>query len=159
MSTINSPIFSKKITKPMFKKSLLVFFTFFSISLTAQSTSDQEDIKKVLFQQQELWNKGNIREFMEYYDKSEDLKFIGKTTIVKGWNATLQRYLTSYPNQETMGKLTFNIIEIDITEGKTAWVLGRWDLNRPKLGDVGGHFTLLMKKINGKWFVLRDHTS
>ena len=27
------------------------------------------------------------------------------------------------------------------------------------VGDVGGYFTLLMKKVNGKWLVVRDHTS
>jgi ketosteroid isomerase-like protein len=55
--------------------------------------------------------------------------------------------------------LDFDIQEVDITAGKTAWVLGRWHLTRPTVGDVGGYFTLLMKKVNGKWLVVRDHTS
>jgi ketosteroid isomerase-like protein len=130
-----------------------------SSSLFAQSSSDQEDVKKVLFKQQELWNEGNIHAFMEFYNKSEELKFIGKNGITKGWNATLDRYLKTYPNKEAMGQLTFHILEVDITEGKTAWILGKWDLQRPKIGNLGGHFTLLMKKINGKWLILRDHTS
>jgi ketosteroid isomerase-like protein len=58
-----------------------------------------------------------------------------------------------------MGTLDFDIQEIDVTDGKTAWVLGKWHLTRPKVGDAGGYFTLLMKKVNGKWLVVRDHTS
>jgi ketosteroid isomerase-like protein len=96
---------------------------------------------------------------MEYYEKSPNLKFIGKSGVVSGWEATLQRYLKSYPNRETMGTLDFEIQEIDVTEGKTAWVLGKWHLTRPSVGDAGGYFTLLMKKVNGKWLVVRDHTS
>jgi ketosteroid isomerase-like protein len=96
---------------------------------------------------------------MEYYEKSPNLKFIGKGGVVAGWEATLQRYLKSYPNRETMGTLDFDIQEIDVTAGKTAWVLGKWHLTRPSVGDAGGYFTLLMKKVKGKWLVVRDHTS
>jgi ketosteroid isomerase-like protein len=58
-----------------------------------------------------------------------------------------------------MGNLTFDIKEIDVTAGKTAWILGKWQLVRPKKGDVGGYFTILMKKIKGRWLIVRDHTS
>jgi ketosteroid isomerase-like protein len=143
----------------MSNKLIFIVLLLINFSGFAQSNKDQEDVKKVLSEQQSLWNQGKIEAFMEYYQKSEDLKFIGKNGITKGWNATLERYLKSYPNREAMGQLTFQILEVDITDGKTAWVLGKWDLQRPKLGDLGGHFTLLMKKINGKWLVLRDHTS
>jgi ketosteroid isomerase-like protein len=143
----------------MYNKLIFIVLLLINFSGFAQSNKDQEDVKKILSEQQSLWNQGKIEAFMEYYQKSEDLKFIGKNGITKGWNATLERYLKSYPNREAMGQLTFQILEVDITDGKTAWVLGKWDLQRPKLGDLGGHFTLLMKKINGKWLVLRDHTS
>jgi ketosteroid isomerase-like protein len=143
----------------MSNKLIFIVLLLINFSGFAQSNKDKEDVKKVLSEQQSLWNQGKIEAFMEYYQKSEDLKFIGKNGITKGWNATLERYLKSYPNREAMGQLTFQILEVDITDGKTAWVLGKWDLQRPKLGNLGGHFTLLMKKINGKWLVLRDHTS
>jgi len=127
--------------------------------LFGQTSKVQKEIEKVLQTQVNLWNKGYISGFMEYYEKSEDLKFIGKNGITSGWKATLQRYLTTYPDQETMGNLTFDIKEIDVTAGKTAWILGKWQLVRPKKGDVGGYFTILMKKIKGRWLIVRDHTS
>lgn len=127
--------------------------------LLGQTSKEQKEIENVLKTQVNLWNKGDVPGFMEYYDNSEDLKFIGKNGITSGWKATLQRYLTTYPDQETMGNLSFDIMEIDVTAGKTAWVLGKWQLIRPKKGDVGGYFTLLMKKIKGHWLIVRDHTS
>lgn len=140
-------------------KTLFYLLLFLPTLLFAQTNKDENDIKSVLQTQITLWNKGNIEGFMEYYEKSANLKFIGKAGVVSGWEATLQRYLKSYPNRETMGTLDFDIQEVDITAGKTAWVLGRWHLTRPTLGDVGGYFTLLMKKVKGKWLVVRDHTS
>jgi ketosteroid isomerase-like protein len=136
-------------------KKLFYLTLFLPTLLFAQTNKDQTDIKSVLQNQITLWNKGDIEGFMEYYEKSPHLKFIGKSGVVSGWDATLQRYLKSYPNRETMGTLDFDIQEVDVTAGKTAWILGRWHLTRPNLGDVGGYFTLLMKK----WRVVRDHTS
>ncbi|MHA8051280.1 YybH family protein [Aquirufa sp. ROCK-SH2] len=137
---------------------ILLFILLSTVSF-AQRSKDQKAIRNVLFTQQNLWNEGKIADFMEFYQKSDDLKFIGKNGITKGWKATLERYLKTYPNKEAMGQLTFDILEVDVINGKTAWVLGKWTLQRPQLGNLGGHFTLLMKKINGKWLILRDHTS
>jgi ketosteroid isomerase-like protein len=128
-------------------------------SIFSQTKTEQKEIELVLKTQENLWNKGDVSGFMEYYEKSEELKFIGKNGITSGWKATFQRYLTTYPDQETMGNLTFDIKEIDVTAGKTAWILGKWQLVRPKKGDVGGYFTILMKKIKGRWLIVRDHTS
>ena len=137
----------------------LIAFVLLTLPIFAQTNNDVSEIKSVLQTQEKLWNEGKIEEFMEYYAKSEDLKFIGKSGVTKGWAATLKRYQTSYPNRETMGTLSFDIQEVDVTAGQTAWVLGRWNLKRPSLGDVGGYFTLLIKKIDGRWLVVRDHTS
>jgi ketosteroid isomerase-like protein len=37
-------------------------------------------------------------------------------------------------------------------------VIGSWNLTRDK-GNVGGYFSLLWRKINGKWKIVIDHTS
>lgn len=139
---------------------LFVFLILFPFQwIFSQPTKEQKEIEKILKTQVDLWNQGDIPGFMEYYEHSEDLKFIGKNGVTSGWKATLQRYLSTYPDKETMGNLTFDIKEIDITDGKTAWILGKWQLVRPQKGDLGGYFTLLMKKIKGRWLIVRDHTS
>jgi ketosteroid isomerase-like protein len=147
------------IISTLIMKSLLYLLLLLPALLFAQTNKDESNIKSVLNTQITLWNAGDVKGFMEYYEKSPNLKFIGKSGVVAGWEATLARYLKSYPNRETMGTLDFDIQEIDVTAGKTAWVLGKWHLTRPTVGDAGGYFTLLMKKVKGKWLVVRDHTS
>ncbi len=119
----------------------------------------KEDILQVMARQQNNWNAGDIEKFMEDYLKSDDLQFIGSKGIVKGWQATKERYLKSYPDRATMGQLKFDILEVDFHSKKTAWVLGKWYLTRPEKGDVGGYFTLIFKKVKGKWLIVSDHTS
>lgn len=139
------------------KKVILFLIIFpFSFSLFAQKKSE---ILEVLARQQSNWNKGDIPAFMEDYWKSEELKFIGKSGVVKGWQATLDRYEKCYSNRDKMGTLEFDIQEVDFMSKTSAWVLGKWYLKRPVEGDIGGYFTLIFKKINGNWVVVSDHTS
>jgi ketosteroid isomerase-like protein len=139
------------------RKLILIIALFLNFEKAFSQTS--KEIKQILAEQQTFWNAGNIPSFMEYYWKSDSLKFIGTNGVTKGWNNTLNRYLKNYPDKATMGKLQFDIQEIDNLSSTTAWVLGKWHLDRPEKGDVGGYFTLIFKKINGRWLIVSDHTS
>lgn len=142
------------------KKDLLIAcFLLLSFTSIAQTTSERQAVLKVLARQNDNWNKGNIDAFMEDYWKSDSLMFIGSKGVVYGWKATLDRYHKSYPDLATMGKLKFDILKTDFHSKTTCWILGKWYLTRPEKGDVGGYFTLVLKKIGGKWLIISDHTS
>ncbi|GGD69570.1 hypothetical protein GCM10011514_37100 [Emticicia aquatilis] len=138
---------------------LLCFFILFTLKSVAQSTNERNEVLSVLARQNKNWNDGNISAFMEDYWKSDSLMFIGSKGVVYGWKATLDRYNKSYPDRATMGTLKFDIQKTDFHSKTTCWVLGKWHLTRPEKGDVGGYFTLVLKKINGKWLIVSDHTS
>ncbi|GAB4334588.1 MAG: hypothetical protein OHK0038_11820 [Flammeovirgaceae bacterium] len=123
-----------------------------------QSDKDIVEIQKVLEKQQEAWNDGNLEKFMKGYYQSENLKFIGKSGVTYGWEATLARYKKAYPDKKAMGKLTFEIISIEKIEKKSVFVIGKWTLKKDD-GEVTGHFSLLWKKIKGEWLIVADHSS
>jgi uncharacterized protein (TIGR02246 family) len=140
-------------------KQLFILSIFLIISHLANAQSaDEQAIRQIFAKQQKAWNEGNIEVFMEDYWHSEDLKFIGKNGITRGWQATLERYKKSYPDKEAMGILNFDIIEIKIIGNKNAFVIGKWHLKRTQ-DELGGHFTLLWEKIKGKWVIVADHSS
>ena len=137
-----------------------LFLIFIALLLTFPlAAQDKSVIEEIMKRQEGHWNAGNIEAFMEDYWKSPELKFIGKNGVTKGWEATRERYLRTYPDRATMGTLSFDIREIDFLSDSTAWVLGKWSLSRPEKGDIGGYFTLIFKKINNKWVIVSDHTS
>lgn len=142
-------------------KKLILFSMFFFVLklIFAQGSKDKEKIIEVLKTQESNWNKGDIISFMEGYWKSDSLMFIGKAGIVNGWESTKNRYLSSYSNLDKMGKLNFDIQQLDMHGVEYAWVLGKWQLDRPKEGNIGGFFTLVFKKINNRWLIVSDHTS
>lgn len=137
----------------------VILFLILSFNCFIAFSQNKSEVLAVLKRQESFWNAGDINNFMEDYWKSEELKFIGKAGVVKGWQATKDRYFKSYPDRATMGILNFGIQEIDFMSRKSAWVLGKWRLKRPEKGDIGGYFTLIFKKIDGKWVVVSDHTS
>jgi ketosteroid isomerase-like protein len=135
----------------------IALLLFSCINLFAQD-QDVTAIRKVLAQQQQDWNSGNLEAFMQGYWKSDSLKFISSRGINYGWQATLDGYKKGYPTTEAMGKLTFTIISIEKLSKKSAIVIGKWHLQRTK-DEPQGHFTLLWKKIEGRWVIVADHTS
>jgi len=137
------------------KRWIFIFFVTFSHYTFSQKAVIR--VRENMKTQEEAWNKGDIKGFMEYYWKSDSLKFIGSKGITNGWQKTLDNYLKSYPNKEAMGTLTFTIIEVTQLSKTSIYVIGKWELKKEK--PSGGHFTLLWKKIDKKWLIVSDHTS
>jgi ketosteroid isomerase-like protein len=126
---------------------------------TAQKNKkDEEAIRAVMNKQQHDWNNADIEAFMEGYWKSDSLKFIGRNGVTYGWSTTLENYKKGYPTPEAMGRLTFTILSLELLSPTSAYVIGKWELQRTA-DKPGGHFTLLWKKIKGKWVIVADHTS
>lgn len=116
------------------------------------------EIQSILEKQSGCWNVGDLDCFMEGYWKSDSLKFIGKSGVTYGWEQTLNRYKKSYSGEEAMGKLKFDVIELQLIDSQTCFLIGKYELTRV-IGDLSGHFTLLWKKINGQWKIVVDHSS
>ena len=116
------------------------------------------EIKALLIEQVGHWNAGDIDGFMQYYWKSDDLTFSSGGTTRRGWDETLRRYRERYPTPERMGKTTFSGLEVRSLGDTAALVLGRWELEREP-DPIGGNFTLVLEKQDGRWVIIHDHTS
>ena len=136
---------------------LLISVFILSIAIKAQS-KDELAIRQMLSTQDAAWNKGDVEGFMQGYWQNDSLMFIGKSGITYGWKNTLENYKKGYPDTAAMGKLDFNILEVKRISDIYFFVVGKWHLTR-SIGDVGGHFTLLLRKVKGKWVIVADHSS
>ncbi|MCH7840660.1 MAG: DUF4440 domain-containing protein [Planctomycetes bacterium] len=115
------------------------------------------DIPGILQRQAAQWNAGDIDGFMEPYWRSPDLTFSSGGRVVRGWEATRERYRLRYPDRSAMGRLGFDQLQIIPLGSDAALVLGRWRLERDQ--PVGGAFTLVWRRIQGRWVIVHDHTS
>lgn len=139
-------------------------FTFFLCIIlmhgfnSLQAQDARRSILKVLEDQRIAWNQGDLKTYMEGYWHSDSLVFIGKNGPKYGWDNTLANYQKSYPDVNAMGYLDFANLQITLLNNKFAYVSGSWKLTRTK-DELKGYFTLLFKKVKGKWVIVSDHSS
>lgn len=134
--------------------SLLLFVSF---SALAQK-GDEAHIRQLLSTQTEAWNRGDLEGFMQTYWKADSLMFIGKNGIKWGWQETLENYKKGYPDTAAMGKLSFDILVVKKLSPEYYYVVGKWMLHRT-IGDLSGHYNLLLRNIKGRWVIVADHSS
>jgi len=139
------------------RKVFLAFFLLATSMVSAQS-KDELAIREILDNQTAAWNRGDIEGFMKGYWENDSLMFIGKSGVTYGWSNTLKNYKKNYPDTATMGKLAFTLIQVKKLSKEYYHVTGKWFLKR-SIGDIGGHYTLLFRKINGRWVIISDHSS
>ncbi len=124
----------------------------------AQSADDRAAIQSIMDQQVRCWNAGDLDCFMEGYWRSDSLMFIGKTGITYGYDSTLANYRKRYPGRAAMGTLHFDLLSLEALSEEACFMVGRWSLQR-SIGDLGGHFTLLFRRLGGQWRIVKDHSS
>lgn len=140
----------------------LLLFTgglFMPVLSSAQAKGNAEaSIRNLLAHQVDAWNRGDLQGFMQGYWNNDSLVFIGKNGFTYGWHSTLANYRKGYPDTAAMGKLHFDLLELKRISGKAYFVAGKWKLTR-SIGNAGGAFSLLFRKIAGRWYIVADHSS
>jgi len=139
-------------------KKYLIFVFVISLNHCIAQSKDETAIRQLLDEQTLAWNRGDIDRFMKTYWEDDSLMFIGKSGVTYGWINTLNNYKKNYPDTAAMGKLSFDILVVKRLSFQYFQVTGKWHLQR-SIGDLSGHYTLLLKKIKGKWVIIADHSS
>ena len=139
-------------------KSVCSLFLLMIVQLATAQTKDAKAILQLLDRQEKSWNQGDINQFMNGYWENDSLVFVGKNGLTYGYNNTLANYKKNYPLNTYMGKLKFTIISMKALGSQFYSIIGKWELTRT-VGNLSGHYTLLLKKINGDWKIISDHSS
>lgn len=123
--------------------------------------SPEAEVLGLLEAQAAAWNRGDLEEFVARgYWRSPELCFYSGGTITLGYEPLVERYRERYAqSREGMGQLGFAELEPIALCEDAALVRGRWRLERPGGEPIGGLFTLLLRRIEGEWRIVHDHTS
>ncbi|MCY7423163.1 MAG: nuclear transport factor 2 family protein [Chitinophagaceae bacterium] len=132
--------------------------TVFLSTKTYSQTPDEKMIREILHNQTVSWNEGNLEEFMKGYWNNDSLLFIGQKGPTYGYQTTLENYRKHYPEAASRGVLSFDILQMKHLSELYYFVVGKFHLERT-IGNAEGYFTLLFKKVKGKWVIVVDHSS
>ena len=128
------------------------------IAITPQN-KEEAKIEKLLKDQNEAWNRGDLDGFMAGYWDSPNLEFVSGTTTTMGYQPTKERYFKRYKAEgKEMGILTFSDIAVTPRNEEEAEVTGRWKVVMSKESPSGG-FTLTLRKFENGWKIVKDVTT
>ena len=143
----------------MKKAVLLLVFAVSTISCTAPADYNQAEIKSdilaLMTQQAKDWSAGDYEAFMKGYHKSKDIRFAHPKGITRGW----QGVIDAYKRNPKKSRLEFSDIDITPLSPEAAMVFGRFHNYVEDNTYKTGLFTLLMRKIDGQWKAVHDHSS
>ena len=126
----------------------------------AGAGGDASAIRRLLDQQTEAWNRGDLEGYMQGYWRSPDLTFYSGGTITTGWEATLARYRKRYQSEgRQMGRLDFSGETIELLGPDAALARGRWRLVFPDGRQSSGLYTVILKRLPVGWRIVHDHSS
>ena len=130
---------------------------FGGLALQANDRADAQ-IRHELATQEAAWNRGNIAAFVETY--ADDCTFVGKR-VLHGKAQLLARYRAKYATGAAMGHLSFGDLAVKQVDDHVAITTGTWRIERaaPAGGAVGGIFSLVWQRRNGRWLIILDHTT
>jgi ketosteroid isomerase-like protein len=119
---------------------------------------DRAAIERLLREQDEAWNRGDLHAFVAGYAASDRMTYMGKGgAVVRGRAALEARYLKSYP-EGRRGTLTFSDLDLRRLGPDDYLVLGKWSLALPP-DDPHGVFTLVFERGADGFAIIHDHSS
>ena len=140
---------------------LIIVTVVFLEQFRAQSTPAPEvaqAVTQIMRAQEAAWNRGDLSAFMEGYLVSDDLVFVGGRGPTYGYENTWAGYVKGYPDRAAMGQLHFDFLRMTQWDENTLQLIGRYTLTRED-DTPTGYFTLLLRRIEGTWKIVSDHSS
>jgi ketosteroid isomerase-like protein len=125
---------------------------------------DAAAIRDMLLSSASSWNAGDLDGFLDDYLNSDSLTFSGPEGVTRGWEDVRERYLRTYWAPGTVrDSLSFEEIEVtSVGDTDGALALGRYLLySRDEEGrdPASGYFSLVLRRVEGEWRIIHDHTS
>ena len=124
------------------------------------SRDRKPEVVNVLTEQQAAWNRGDLDGFMASYWKSDRMAFCGGSEMTYGWKPTYDRFAKKYKGEgKEMGKLSFEEVDVLHADDDGAGARGKYRLLFKDGKTASGRFTLVLKRIDGRWNIIHDHTA
>ena len=115
-------------------------------------------IRKVFDEGCAAWNRGDLDGYLASYWASSQTLWISGGVLKRGKAAIVDSYMSRFSTPAQMGRLTVADLEIDVLTPTDATAFGRWQLVAER-GTAAGFFTVQLRKIEGTWLFVSDHSS
>jgi uncharacterized protein (TIGR02246 family) len=104
------------------------------------------------------WNRGDIDGYLADYWHSEKVRWVSEGKVSYGFDATAAAYKARFNTPGNMGTLEVANLEVQLLGESDALAFGEW-IQTARGVRRHGVFTVHLKKMDGKWCIVSDHSS
>lgn len=105
------------------------------------------------------WNRGDLKAFVSDYADGMGTTFIGRRGIVRGPAAIEQAYGPRFAPGGVRDSLYFRDVEVDVLAPDVINTIAWYVLQRGDSITATGPTSLVMRKVDGRWRIVHDHSS
>ena len=124
-----------------------------------QSEAPDSVIRSALDSSAAGWNRGEIGDFLASYRQSDSTTYIGSGGLRSGFSELRQRYEPLFSGEDRRDSLRFGDVRVRGIGAGRALSIGRYTLVRGDSVTGTGWFSLVWERIQGRWWIVHDHSS
>lgn len=117
------------------------------------------EICAMLARAAENWNRGDLDAFLSDYMPGEQTTFIGRTGVLHGLDAIRGVYASRFAPGAVRDSLSFEKLEVDLLAPNVANAIAYYVLSRGDSTVARGPTSLVMRRVEGRWRIVHDHSS
>lgn len=132
----------------------------FSASPTdVQLAEAQAEISSMMDASARAWTDGDLDGFMDSYESGAGVTYVTPAGVVRGRDAIRARYAPRFAGGARPDSLSFENVEVDLLAPHLANVIAYYRLSRGDSTTARGPTSLVMRKHDGHWRIIHDHSS
>ena len=130
---------------------------------TAQRTAVRSELEAMLTRAAMNWNRGDLDAFIGDYLPSDSTTYIGGRGLVRGPAAIRSSYARLFTGELVRDSLSFTVLDVDPVAPDVANLIAQYTLARRVGGrdsvTARGPTSLLVRRVDGRWRIVHDHSS
>ena len=129
----------------------------------SQRTTLRAELETMLRRAAADWNRGDLDGFMSDYLPGDSTTYIGGRGLVRGPSAIRASYARLFTGEIQRDSLSFVILDVDPVAPDAANLIAQYILTRRAGGrdsvTARGPTSLLVRRVDGRWRIVHDHSS
>ena len=107
----------------------------------------------------EAWNTGDFEAYMQYHENSPETLLIFDQNVYEGWDAVRELYKNIFDTGARKGEVSFSNERVFSLSENTATLTANWCLQSLEGRQIGGIFTLALRRNAEGWRIVVDHSA
>jgi uncharacterized protein (TIGR02246 family) len=132
-------------------------------SSVAERSKRRDEIVAMLARSATRWNRGDLDAFVEDYAPDSGTTYIGSRGILRGPAAIRAAYAPRFAPGGIRDSLSFQLVDVDPLAPDVLNVIATYILARRVGGrdsiTARGPTSLVMRRVDGRWRIVHDHSS